>query len=67
VKNIVAAAFLEKLARHLGLLVCLAIVAKASGWADPSQASILLLTVLATTAHWCGRAVACIRRERPYR
>ncbi|WP_373498846.1 hypothetical protein [Desulfococcus sp.] len=61
-KKLAVAVFLEKLARHLALLACLAIVAKASGWTDPSQASILLLIALATAAHWCGRASSGIRR-----
>lgn len=66
-KKIAIALFLKKLARHLALLACLAIVSKASGWSDPSPASILLLTLLATAAHWYGRASAGIRSERLFR
>ena len=66
-KKLAAAVFLEKLARHLALLACLAMVSKASGWTDPGQASIFLLIALATAAHWCGRALAGIRRAGPSR
>jgi hypothetical protein len=63
VKRFVAIAFLEKLARHLMLLACLAILSKAAGWADPSQVSILLLVISATAAHWCSMIAERIRKE----
>ncbi|AOY56846.1 MULTISPECIES: hypothetical protein [Desulfococcus] len=57
------ALFLEKLARHLALLACLAIVARASGWTDAGPTSIMVLIVLATATHWGGRALSGARRE----
>jgi hypothetical protein len=54
-KELVAAAWLAKLARHLALLTLLAVLFKASGWADPGQAGILLLAVSASVAHLGAR------------
>jgi len=47
----VTAVWLAKLARHLALVTYLAVLFKASGWADPGQAGILLLAVIASVAH----------------
>jgi len=52
---IVFAAFLTKLAKHLALLVCLAIAGQAAGRAALGQRSILLLVVAAALIHGLGR------------
>ena len=62
-KKLVAAAFFEKLARHLMLLACLAILSKAAGWTDTSQTTILLLVVMATIVHVCCRLTGGTRRS----
>lgn len=54
-KKLVAAAWLAKLARHLALLTLLAVLFKASGWADPGRAGILLLAIAASAAHLGAR------------
>lgn len=66
-KTRVIALFLEKLARHLALLACLAIAGKAAGWTDPGQPAILFLIILAAAAHWGGRLSSGVRREPPSR
>jgi len=55
--TIVFAAFLTKLAKHLGLLVCLAIVGQATGRAVLGQRSILLLVVAAALIHGLGETL----------
>jgi hypothetical protein len=54
---IVLAAFLTKLAKHLALLVCLAIVSAATGRAALGQRSILLLAVCAALIHALGQTL----------
>lgn len=54
-KKYVTSAWLAKLGRHLALLALLAVLFKASGWADPGQAGILLLAVSASVAHLGAR------------
>lgn len=54
---LVFAAFLTKLAKHLALLVCLAIVGQASGRAALGQVTILLLAVAATVIHQLGQTL----------
>jgi len=55
--TIVVAAFLTKLAKHLALLACLAIVGEASGKAAIGQPAILLLIIGATLLHQAGSAL----------
>ena len=52
---LVFAAFLTKLAKHLALLVCLAIVGQATGRAAFGQLTILLLAVAAALIHGLGQ------------
>jgi hypothetical protein len=64
---IVFAVFLTKLAKHLALLACLAIVGQATGRAALGQRSILLLVVCATLAHTLGRTLKRrLRHSRNY-
>jgi len=55
--TIAFAAFLTKLAKHLALLVCLAIVGQATGRAALGQRSILLLVVAAALIHGLGQTL----------
>ncbi len=55
--RLVLAAFLTKLAKHLALLVCLAIVGQATGRAALGQLTILLLAIAATLIHGLGEAL----------
>jgi hypothetical protein len=55
--KLVFAAFLIKLAKHLALLVCLAIVGQATGRAPFGQLTILLLAVVAALIHCLGQSV----------
>ena len=54
---LVFAAFLIKLAKHLALLVCLAIVGHATGRAAFDQFAILLLALAAALIHGLGQAL----------
>lgn len=63
-KKIMTAAWLEKLAKHLALLTCLAILFKASGQADPAPVAILLLALFACAAHLCGKLAGRDRRPK---
>ena len=54
---LVFATFLTKLAKHLALLVCLAIVGQATGRAALGQVTILLLAVAATVIHQLGQTL----------
>jgi len=54
---IVFAAFLTKLAKHLALLACLAIVGQATGRAALGQRSIVLLVVCAAVIHALGQTL----------
>ena len=54
---LVFAAFLTKLAKHLALLVCLAIVGQATGRAVLGQVTILLLALAATVIHQVGQTL----------
>ncbi|MGZ9262382.1 MAG: hypothetical protein ACXW6V_23175 [Candidatus Binatia bacterium] len=54
---IVFAAFLTKLAKHLALLVCLAIAGQATGRVALGQRSILLLVVAAALIHGLGQTL----------
>jgi hypothetical protein len=54
---LVFAAFLTKLAKHLALLVCLAIVGQATGRAALGQLTILLLAVAASLIHGLGQTL----------
>ena len=55
--TIVFAAFLTKLAKHLALLVCLAIAGQATGRAALGQRSIFLLVVAAALIHGLGQSL----------
>lgn len=55
--TIVFAAFLIKLAKHLALLVCLAIVGQATGRAALGQPAIFSLVVAAALIHGLGQAL----------
>lgn len=55
--SLVFAAFLTKLAKHLALLVCLAIVGQATGRAAFGQLTILLLVVAAVLMHGLGQSL----------
>jgi len=63
--SIVCAAFLTKLAKHLALLACLAIVGAATGRAALGQRAILLLVVGAALIHAIGQALERRRRQPP--
>jgi hypothetical protein len=63
-KKIMTVAWLEKLARHLALLTCLAILFKASGRADPAPLAILALAIFASAAHLCGKLAGRDRRPK---
>jgi hypothetical protein len=52
---LVFGAFLTKLAKHLVLLVCLAIVGQATGRAALGQLTILLLAIAASLIHGLGQ------------
>jgi hypothetical protein len=54
---LVFAAFLIKLAKHLALLVCLAIVGQATGRAPFGQLAVALLTLTAALIHGLGQAL----------
>jgi len=54
---LVFAAFLTKFAKHLALLVCLAIVGQATGRVALGQLTILLLAVAATLIHGLGQTL----------
>jgi len=62
---IVFAAFLIKLAKHLALLACLAIVGQAAGRAALSQRSILVLVVCAALVHALGHTLKRRWRHSP--
>lgn len=61
VKAIATAAVFAKLAKHLALLACLAIVGRANGPAAIGPLAILALVVFAAGLHSISRALA--RRE----
>ena len=52
-----SAAFLSKLAKHLALLACLAIVGESTGRFVLGQTAILLLVVSAALLHSAGRTL----------
>jgi len=54
---IVLAAFLTKLAKHLALLVCLAIVGQTTGRAALGQPAILFLVICAALLHTFGQTL----------
>ena len=54
---LVFAAFLIKLAKHLALLVCLAIVGQATGRAAFGQLTVALLTLTAAFIHGLGQTL----------
>jgi hypothetical protein len=54
---LVFATFLTKLAKHLALLVCLAILGQATGRAALGQLTILLLAVAASLIHGLGQTL----------
>jgi len=54
---LVFVAFLTKLAKHLALLVCLAVVGQATGRAALGQVTMLLLAVAATVIHQLGQTL----------
>jgi hypothetical protein len=54
---IVFAAFLAKLAKHLALLVCLAIAGQTTGRVALGQRAILLLVVAAALIHGLGQTL----------
>jgi len=62
--TIVFAAFLTKLAKHLALLACLAIVGVATGRALLSQRSILLLVIGAALIDALGQT---LKHRSPHR
>ena len=55
--KVLVGAFLTKLAKHLGLVSCLAIVGQASGRAALGQPAILLLVICAALLHTVGLAL----------
>ncbi len=54
----VTAIWLGRLARHLALMALLAVLFKASGWADPGQAGILMLALSSPVVHQGARMAA---------
>ncbi len=54
---LILAAFLIKLAKHLALLVCLAIIGQATGRAALGQLTILMLAIAAAMIHGLGQAL----------
>jgi hypothetical protein len=61
--TIVLAACLTKLAKHLALLACLAIVGQATGRAFVGQRFIFILILAAALIHSLGQTIK--RRRRP--
>jgi hypothetical protein len=61
-RTIVSAALLEKVARHLALLACMAVLFHSAGWSDSGQIAIWLLTVCASGLHLASRTLK--RRHR---
>jgi len=55
--TIVFAAFLTKLAKHLALLACFAIVGEASGRAALGQSTIFLLVLASALIHGLGQTL----------
>jgi len=51
------AALLAKVAKHLAVLTCLAIVGRASGRFAASQTTILIMVIAAVCLHAAGRAL----------
>lgn len=62
---IVIAAFLTKLAKHLALLACLAIVGEATGRAFVGQRFIFVLILAAALIHSLGQTIKRRRRHAP--
>ena len=62
---IVLAAFLTKLAKHLALLACLAIVGQATSRAFVGQRFIFLLILAAALIHSLGQTLKGRRRPAP--
>lgn len=54
----ILSALLSKISKHLALLACLIIVGKAAGRFTIGEPGIFLLTIFATMAHLCGRALS---------
>ncbi|MGD9974376.1 MAG: hypothetical protein AB7S77_15050 [Desulfatirhabdiaceae bacterium] len=54
-RSIVSATLLEKLARHMALLACMAILFRSAGWLQTGQIAIWLLTVCASGFHLGAR------------
>jgi hypothetical protein len=57
IKSILWSAFLEKTARHLGLVACLCIVFNASDKTHVGKGIVLTLVVGASALHLIGRSV----------
>ena len=53
--SLVTAAWLGKLAKHLAILACFAIVGRATGRFEASQVAILLIVSSAALIHFVGR------------
>jgi len=62
-KTWISAAVLEKIARHLALLACLAVFFKANGWSATQQPAIAALAVVACLFHLGAGWLK--RRQRP--
>lgn len=54
-KALISATVLEKIARHLALLACLAVLFKANGWSDTGQPAIAALAAVASVFHLGAR------------
>ena len=64
--NCIIAAFLVKLAKHLAVFSCLAILAQATGRAPISQFNIFLLVTGAALAHAIGNTLQLSSRKTIY-
>jgi len=66
-KAIVTAIGLEKIAKHLALLACLAVVFKANGWTDTGEPAIVALAIGACLVHRWARWLMVRTRPGPRR
>jgi len=63
IKSILWSAFLERTARHLGLVACLSIVFNASDKTHVGNGVILTLAIGASALHLIGRSVKKEQRK----
>jgi len=54
-RAVISATLLEKLARHMAFLACMAILFRSAGWLQTGQIAIWLLTVCASGFHLGAR------------